>query len=139
LPDLLARIRKLKNERAEIIKFAGTLKKIDINILSSEYPYENENETTSGKIIIILTEKYNMIVGTRFWSHYQQLPYDDNIVQMLSYVFQHENENFLALKSAIRKEYNDVFSTSNPKNIIIQLAQKIGSLRKTINESMKEW
>lgn len=138
LPDLLAHIRSLKNERNEIIKFANTLKNIDIKVLASEYPYENEEEITADKIITILKEKYMTMVGRRFWSHYQHFPLDANVVKMLSYVFQKEDSNFLSLESTFKKEYEKIFDGSNAQKTLHQLSYEIGSLKKTINKSFKE-
>src|SRR5699024_1489756 len=103
LPDILIQIRQLNNDRDEVIKFARKLKGIDINILSSEYPYEQEDNITTNKIIMILIERYTSIVGRRFWTHYQHFTYDEKIVDMLSYVFATEDKNFVALKNIIRK------------------------------------
>lgn len=139
LPDILARIRELENEKNEIIRFANKLKQIDINILSSVYPYENEDETTISKIILILIERYKSFTGRRFWKYYHHFPFDIKIVQMLEYVFQHENENFLALKPLVRKNYNEIFNTADSNNVLTQLAKKIGMKKKPIEESFSEW
>src|SRR5699024_7664035 len=139
LPDILIQIRQLNNDRDEVIKFARKLKGIDINILSSEYPYEQEDNITTNKIIMILIERYTSIVGRRFWTHYQHFPYDEKIVDMLSYVFANEDENFLALKPSIRKNYNGMFNTNNTKKIINQISNEIGNTKEKISDSFKEW
>jgi len=139
LPDILAQIRKLKNEKEDIIKFDRKLKSIDDNILSSEYPYEQEDDITTSKIIIILIEKYTSIVGRRFWSHFQHSPFDKSIIQMLLHVFKHESENFNAFKPHIRENYNLIFKTSNSEKVLEQLSRTIGYSKKKIEASFKEW
>lgn len=139
LPDLLAQIRKLQNDREVLITFAKGLKSIDINILTSSYPYETEDEVTENKIIVILSERYNSLVGRRFWSHFQHRIKDEKINRMLVHAFKNEDYNFLKLNFAIRENYNKVFSSSDTENVLHQLTTFIGKEKSTIEASFKEY
>lgn len=135
LPNLLERIRMLGDSESEIIQFAKGLKPIDINILASEYPYEKEELTTQSKILVILNERYNRIVGRRFWNHYQHSPFDERIILLLQYAFKEEDPNFLGLNPSIRDKYNNVFSNSDFNSVLKELANQI-EVNKSILEIM---
>lgn len=137
LPNLLDKIRQTNIN--EIPQFAITLKPIDINILATEYPYENETKSTIEKVIIIFKERYVRIIGRRFWGHFQRLPFDERIISILQYSLQHEDGNFLGLKPSIREQYNLFFSTYQPHEIIELIAYGIGSEKKQLNKSFSEW
>lgn len=137
LPDLLTQIRRLSNNTKVIIKFAQSLKPLDINILSTEFPYEQENEETVNKIITILMERYNRIVGRRFWQHFQLMPSNIEITKLLEYIFLNEEANYLALQSLIREQYNKIFSSSHAK--VKQISFAIGKERRSLKESFLDW
>ncbi|CQR46609.1 hypothetical protein BN1058_00878 [Paraliobacillus sp. PM-2] len=136
LPKLLEQIRALPNNDSVIKKFAEKLKPIDINILATEYPYEQVNKNTIRKIVLILMERYNKIVGRRFWLHFQQLPFDEEISKVLNHCFFVESNNFLGLRGYIRQAYKTIF---NSNSILSNLASEIGKERKPLEESFKEW
>ncbi|WP_428912058.1 EH signature domain-containing protein [Niallia sp. Krafla_26] len=137
LPKLLAEIRALADDRDEIIRFAKKLKKLDINILATEYPYEKENKSTTRKIIIILQERYYRIVGRRFWIHFLLNPYDPYIINILNFAFTNENENFLGLQPSIRDKYQKLFSQSS--SLIVNMAIEIANEKRKIYESFADW
>jgi|SRR5690625_128289 len=139
LPNLLARIRELSQELAEVRSFADSLKPIDINVLASGYPYEQENKNTISKIMIILLHRYNRIVGRRFWRHLQTSPHDSRIYEMLIYVFEQEDASFLGLKQSIRDQYNKMFTVSKVDIAFHMLATQIDSGINRIEESFKDW
>lgn len=136
LPKLLQQIRNLSEDTNDIIEFAKKLNKIEINILASEYPYEVEDNSTIRKIILILMERYNRIVGNRFWQHFQVQPFDKQITSLLKHAFQVENKDYLALKTTIRENYNSIFSLDN---IVHQMGIYIGREKKVFLESFSEW
>ena len=136
LPKLLQQIRNLSEDTNDIIEFARKLNKIDINILATEYPYEIEDNSTIRKIILILMERYNRIVGNRFWQHFQVQPFDKQITNLLKHAFQVENKDYLALKTTIRENYNGIFSLDN---IVHQMGLHIGQEKKMFLESFSEW
>lgn len=137
LPKLLKEIRALRNDLSEIIDFARGLTKLEINILATEYPYKKEDKDILRKITIILKEKYNRIVGRRFWIHFQAEPYDEFIVDMLNYVMHHESENFLGLNSNIRKKYKTIFMKED--EIIPGIALEIGKEKRVVESSFADW
>jgi len=136
LPDLLDKIRKLKNDQEIIINFANKLKPIDINILSSEYPYESEDEVTVKKIILILNVKYTRVVGKRFWSHFQHIPDDQEVQNMLGYCFNNESDDFLALKQKVRQVYTNIF---NHEKVILNIAIAVGAIKQPLLETFADW
>jgi hypothetical protein len=126
LPDLLAEIKALPTNKNIILEFARKLKTIDINILSSAYPYETEDEDTIEKIIFILSERYNNMVGRRFWNHFQHRIRDRKLNQILVLAFQKEDNSFLGLNKAVREKYQNVFTETDPDYILYHLALFIG-------------
>lgn len=136
LPKLLEKIRALSDVIPDIIAFAKTLKSIDINILATEFPYETENRSTVRKIKIILVERYNRIVGRRFWSHFQILPYNHEVTEILSHAFTVEEASYLALNTRIRHHYNNIFSSHY---IMDQLVDRLGKERRVLADSFSEW
>lgn len=139
LPDILARIRKLSNNKNEIRKFAGSLTPLEINMLASRYPYENENQNTIDKISIILFERYNDMIGLRFWQHFQRMPTDKGLTHILKDVFTREKPEFLGLKQHIRQEYNRIFQQINSSEILNQIANIIGQEHREIDDSFVDW
>lgn len=136
LPELLRAIRKLKNERSVIIEYAKTLKKLDIKILTYEYPYQDEDIETLSKVIIILNERYSRIVGRRFWTHFHLQPTDENIHSLLDKAFTQEDNTFLSLEERVRTAYNHLFKSNKVLN---KLAFLIGSEKLPLNEAFKLW
>lgn len=136
LPKLLEQIRALAEIDQVIIDFAQKLKRVDINILATEYPYEKEDKPTVRKIILILMEKYSRVVGRRFWLHFQLAPFDEQIIKVLNHSFDTEERKFLALKQPIREKYMIIFSS--PK-VLEQLAYYIGSEQRPLKESFSDW
>lgn len=139
LPNLLAQIRRLNNDESTIIAYANTLKQIDINVLSSEYPFEKEDIETIEKIITIVLKRYNRLVGRRFWQHYQHLPFDSKIINVLKFCFKNDSQDFLALKPYIREKYNCLFVQPKPKKIIESMAIEIGNQKQKVHDTFKEW
>lgn len=137
LPDLLAQIKALSNNEAEIILFSKGLKIIDINILSSAYPYETEDVDTVNKIIIIISNRYSSLIGRRFWNHFQHRIHDENINKVLYRAFQKEDEGFLGLFQRIRANYQEVFTNTQPPSVLNTLARYIGGESKQIDEVFK--
>jgi len=136
LPRLLLMIRKLNNDESEIIQFAHTLKPIDINILASEYPYEQENKATVQKILLILTTRYNGVVGRHFWNHLQIMPHDLNVISLLKVAFKTESMAFLNLKGHIRLNYGRCFER---EKVLINIAIMIGEEKRNLHDSFSDW
>lgn len=138
LPDLLTIIRTLGEDPKEIRKFASTLKAIDINVLASGYPYDEEDLTTASKVLLILVHRYNKIVGRRFWQHFQTSPYDHKIIEMLVYVFGEEDTNFMGLKEEVRNKYNHIFFNSKAEEVLINIALKIDPTIDKVKNAFKD-
>lgn len=136
LPKLLKQIQALKDNDQIILEFARKLKNVDINILATEYPYEKEDEVTIRKIVLILMERYNRIVGRRFWMHFQQLPFDEKVINVLRHSFYTEENNYLGLSEQIRQKYKMTFSSHD---ILSNLASDIGKERKSLADSFSKW
>jgi len=136
LPKLLKQIQQLSSDKESLTQFAKKLKRIDVNILASEYPYETEDNELLKKIIIILSVKYNRIVGKRFWGHFQLMPKDKRIHKMLDYAFRNEDANYLALKPTIREKYENIFKTDQ---VLANMTSNIGEEKKPLEESLQEW
>lgn len=137
LPNLIEAIKRLKTSE-ELKEFAKNLKDLEINIICTEYPYEKQDKVTVDKIIFILLERYNRIVGRRFWQHFQYILYDKNVVGMLKHAFQVEPNNFLSLSSNIREHYNRIFSLDD-EGLIDRLAHAIGQEQRSIEDSYSDW
>ncbi|MYL35845.1 hypothetical protein GLW05_19930 [Pontibacillus yanchengensis] len=136
LPKLLKQIQQLSSDKDSLTKFAKKLKRIDINILASEFPYEIENEDLLNKITIILSVQYNRIVGKRFWGHFQLLPKDKHVHWMLNYAFRIEDANYLALNPTVREKYNSIFRTDQ---VLAGMVSNIGEENKPLVDSFQQW
>lgn len=139
LPSLLKRIRRLNNSYEELVDFSRHLSRIDLNILATEFPYNKEDQETIKKIIFILKERYERVIGRRFWHHYQYDFLDDTILDMVQFSFEKENANFLGLSSTMREDYNQIFATSEPTRVINQMTLTLGNEKKYIKDSLSEW
>lgn len=135
LPDLLEQIRALDDDKNAVMDYAHTLKSIDINILATEYPYEKENQRTIRKIMIILTERYNKIVGRRFWVHFQNDPFDSTIKSILKHAVAVQND-FPVKDVTIREIYQQSFSSNDTLG---NLAKYIAEEEDVLNNSFKRW
>ena len=83
-----------------------------------------------------MQERYNRIVGRRFWIHFQLNPHDPYIINILNFAFINENENYLGLNPSIRDKYQKIFSQSK---IILNMAIEIANEKRKVNESFAEW
>ncbi|MDF0728427.1 hypothetical protein PY093_17455 [Cytobacillus sp. S13-E01] len=136
LPRLLENIRNLSLNQNEILAFAKGLKNIDIRILTYEFPYHREEETTQLKIVKILEHRYERFIGRRLWDHFHVYPKDPHIFQLLKTTFKIENDSFLSLDSRIRSQYEEAFGK---EKYLQEIAKKIGYEQKKVEESFKEW
>ncbi|WP_175615433.1 EH signature domain-containing protein [Piscibacillus halophilus] len=136
LPMLLKEIQSLSNHEEVLKEFADHLKNIHLKILSSEYPYNHDDEALLDKIRFMLEYRYNSYIGKRFWNHFQQRPDDQFVQSILSKAFETENSSFLGLLNRIRVQYNDIF---NGSHIIEEIALGIGNENDKVNDSFKDW
>ncbi|MBB5173371.1 hypothetical protein [Texcoconibacillus texcoconensis] len=138
LPDLLAQIRKLPLDEAELTNFAAMLKKREVRLLVYDYPYKNETTDTIKKITTILIKGYQRDIGKQMWYIFQYYFEDHHIHRVLSHALQLEEEpSFLKLDNTIRKQLREVFKDTD--SILMKMTEKINQSDYPIEHTLRSW
>lgn len=135
LPHLIEEIKSLPYNRKAISKYAHGLRSKNVRLLAFLYPYNQEEKTeTIKKVFLILSERYQSFIGEIMWRHFQNMPNDPVIVNLLKIAFKSENDDFLSFEKQLRKQMNGAFEQYN---VLQAMVTFLPQHQKTLDELMQ--